>query len=107
MAFRKGYIFTSKNHPGTGIMATILGILSIITLAVAVYLSYAEGGVSSPRYGTAGLLAVIYMVVGMGLSIRSVMERDVFKLFPVLGIAVNTAAFGFLSLILYAGAYVN
>lgn len=107
MAFKKGYIFTSKNHPGRGIMATILGILSIITLGVAVYLSYANGGESSARYGTAGLLAVIYMMVGMGLGIWSAMEKDAFKLFPVLGIIVNTMAFGVLSLILYAGAYVE
>lgn len=107
MAFRKGYIFTSKNHPARGIMATILGILAIITLGVAVYLSYINGGESSITYGAAGLLAVIYMIVGMGLGIWSVMEKDVFKLFPVLGIVVNTMAFGFLSLVLYAGAYVE
>lgn len=107
MAFRKGYIFTSKNHPRKGIMATILGILSIITLGTAVYFSYMNGGESSVRYAMAGLLAVVYMIVGMGLGIWSIMERDVFKLFPVLGIVVNTIAFGFLSLILYAGAYVE
>ena len=107
MAFRKGYIFTSKNHPKRGIMATILGILSIVTLGTAVYLSYVNGGQSSARYGTAALLAVIYMIIGMGLGIWSVMEKDVFKLFPVLGIVINTMAFGVLSLILYAGAYVE
>lgn len=88
-------------------MATILGILSIVTLGIAVYLSYINGGQSSARYGTAALLAVIYMITGMGLGIWSVMEKDVFKLFPVLGIVINTMAFGVLSLILYAGAYVE
>lgn len=88
-------------------MATILGILSIITLGSAVYLSYVNGGQSSAKYAAAGLLAVIYMIVGMILSIWSVMEKDVFKLFPVLGIVVNTMAFGILSLILYAGAYIE
>ena len=88
-------------------MATILGILSIITLGIAVYLSYVNGGESSARYTAAALLAVVYMITGMGLGIWSVMERDVFKLFPVLGIVVNTLAFGILSLILYAGAYVE
>lgn len=107
MAFKKGYIFTNKDHPLKGIMSTILGILSIGTLGTAVYLSYLHGGESSPRYGAAGLLAVIFMLVGMGLGIYSATEKDKFRLFPVLGIVTNTLAVGMLSLILYAGAYVD
>ena len=107
MARKKGYIFTNKNHPLNSIMAVILGILSIATLVTAVYLSYQQGGISSDRYGAAALLAVIFMLVGMGLSLYSMTEKDTFKLFPVLGIILNTAAVCILSLILYAGAYVN
>ena len=53
MAFRKGYIFTNKDHPKKGIMSFILGILSIVTYVTAVYLSYLGGGESSERYGAA------------------------------------------------------
>lgn len=105
--FKKSYMFTNKNHPLKGIMATILGILSIITLAVAIYLSYRQGGVSSPRYGAAALLAVIFMITGIGLSAYCLVERDNFKLFPVLGILLNAIAAVMLSFILYAGAYVS
>lgn len=107
MAFKKSYIFTNKEHPEKGIMAVILGILSIGTLGTAVYLSYQQGGVSSTRYGAAALLAVIFMMTGMGLSIYSLTQRDKFKFFPILGIVLNTIAVSMLSLILYAGAYVN
>lgn len=107
MARRKGYIFTNKNHPLKGIMAVILGILSIGTLITAVYLSYQQGGISSARYGAAALLAVIFMMVGMGLALYSTTERDTFKFFPVLGIVLNAIAICVLSLILYAGAYVS
>ncbi len=107
MARKKGYIFTNKNHPLKSIMAVILGILSIVTLVTAVYLSYQQGGISSVRYGAAGLLAVVFMMAGMGLSLYSMTERDTFKLFPILGIVLNTVAICILSLILYAGAYVN
>lgn len=105
--FKKSYMFTNRNHPLKGIMATILGILSIITLATAVYLSYKGGGISSARYGAAALLAVIFMIIGIGLAAYSLMEKDNFKLFPILGILLNGIGFGMLSLILYAGAYVN
>lgn len=107
MAFNKGYIFTSKDHPKKGIMASILGILSIVTYVTAIYLSYRNGGESSARYGAAGVLASVFMAVGMILSVCSAMEKDRFKLFPVLGIILNSAAFMILSLILYAGAYVD
>lgn len=104
---RKNYIFTNKNHPLKSIMAVVLGILSIGTLVAAVYLSYQQGGVSSARYGTAALFSVIFMLVGLGLSLYSMTEKDTFKLFPILGIVLNVAAIGMLSLILYAGAYVS
>ena len=107
MAGRKSYMFTSKNHSLKSIMAVILGILSIGTLVSAVYLSYKGGGISSERYGAAAVLAGLFMIVGMGLSVHSLSERDTFKLFPVLGTLLNFLALCLMSIILYAGAYVN
>lgn len=107
MAFRKGYIFTNKDHPKKGIMSFILGILSIVTYVTAVYLSYLKGGESSDRYGAAGVLAAVYMLAGLFLGVSALMEKNSFKLFPVLGILCNVVAFLILSLILYAGAYVS
>lgn len=107
MIFKKGYIFTNKVHPKKGIMSFILGILSIGTFVTAVYLSYRGGGESSARYGAAGVLASVFMMVGLGLGIYSLTEKDRFKFFPMIGIVFNIIAFLILSLILYAGAYVN
>ena len=103
----KGYIFTSKEYSKKGIMSTILGTLACITLGMSVYLSYLDKGVPSPRYGTAALLAVIYMSVGIILGVWSTLEKEKFKLFTVLGIIINVLAFGSLSLILFAGAYID
>ena len=100
MGFR-GYIFTNKKHPEKGIMSFILGILSLGTYIMAVYLSYQGKGVSSARY------AGVFMTVGLILGIMSLREKETFKLFPVLGMIVNVLAFFALSLILYAGAYVS
>lgn len=107
MVRKKGYIFTNKEHTEKGIMSTILGILSNITLGIAIYLSYLNKGAPSARYGAAALLAVIFMIVGMALGVYSTTEKEKFKLFTVLGITVNAAAFGVLSIILYAGAYID
>ena len=107
MLKRKGYIFTNKEHTKKGIMSTVLGILSNITLGTAIYLSYIHKGAVSARYGAAALLAVIFMIVGMALGVWSTIEKEKFKLFTVLGITVNGVAFGVLSVILYAGAYID
>ena len=40
----KGFIFTNKEHTQKGIMSTILGILASVTLGIAVYQSYTNGG---------------------------------------------------------------
>lgn len=102
-----GYIFTNKVYSEKSIMSTILGVLSCLTLGIAVYLSYLHRGQPSPRYGTASLLAVLFMTAGLLLGIWSATEKETFKLFTVLGILFNVLAFGMLSLILYAGAYVE
>jgi len=88
-------------------MSTILGVLSCVTMGVAVFLSYRNGGESSPRYGAASLLAAVFMLAGLILGLYSITEKDKFKLFSVLGIIFNVLAFGMLSLILFAGAYVD
>ena len=103
----KGFIFTNKKHTEKGIMSAILGVLANITMGTAVYFSYLGGGVFSPRYAAAVLLAVGFIAVGLGLGIWSYKETEKFRLFTVIGIIVNVVAFGMLSLILIAGAYMD
>lgn len=105
MAFQ-GYIYTNKKHPEKGIMSFILGVFSILTFGLSVYLSYKQKGEVNARYGAAGVLASVFMITGLILGALSVNEKESFKLFPILGIITNVIAFFELSLILYAGAYV-
>ena len=39
-----GYIFTVRKHPEKGIMSTILGVLSILSVGAAIYLTYRNVG---------------------------------------------------------------
>lgn len=103
----KGFIFTNKKHTKKGIMSTILGILASVTLGMAVYQSYLNRGAPSGQYGAEALLAIVFMVTGLVLGIWSSAEKEKFRLFTVLGILMNVLAFGMLSLILFAGAYVD
>ena len=103
----RGYIFTNKVHSQKGIMSTILGLLSLITLGTAVYFSYLHKGEPSVRLATAALLASVFMVIGLVLGVFSVKEQEKFWLFRILGIVMNVLSFIVLSLILFAGAYID
>lgn len=99
------YIFTNKDYSAKSIMSTVLGLIDIATLGYIVYLTYMNGGISLPRYGSTGLLITIFSFVGLLLGILSKSEPDRFYLFSYLGIILNILALCGISFILFAGAY--
>ena len=105
MSRKNSYIFTNKTHTTKGIMATILGIISLATLAYALVMSYYNSGDVPREYGTAALLVTIFAFIGVTLGVISKTERDKYYFFSYLGIVLNVVALGVVSLILYAGAY--
>lgn len=86
-------------------MAVILGIISLVSLGAAVFLAFRGGGTAPLRCGVAGVLAVVYSVIGLALGVNTVIKPDYYKLFPVLAILLNGAVLGAAALILYMGAY--
>lgn len=105
MGKKKGYIFTNKEHTRKGIMATILGIISMATLVYTVLMSYRQNGEVPRQYGAAAMLVMVFAFVGIILGVISRMERDKYYLFSYLGIALNVLVLAAISVILYAGAY--
>lgn len=105
MAKKNSYMFTSKQHTQKGIMATILGVISLVTLAYTIIMSYLKAGNVPRQYGTAVMLVMIFAFVGIILGVVSKTERDKFYLFSYLGIVLNVLALLVISVILYAGAY--
>lgn len=103
---KRNYIFTSKKHSQKAIMSTILGIISITSLGIVIYLTYRHNGEATVGYGITGLLATLYSLVGFILGIITVQEKDYYRLFPCLGILFNLIALGVAGLILYVGVYV-
>lgn len=102
--FRKsGYIFTDKKNPRWGIMSTLLGLIAVLSVAAAVYFTYLENGAAPMQYGMVILLSVIYSMIGMVLGVRSLLEKDIFKLFPIMGIVLNVIAVIEGGFILYLG----
>jgi hypothetical protein len=97
------YMFTDNRHPERGIMSTILGVISVTALVLAVLFTFREGGEASLKYAAAAFVAAIFSVVGLFLGIKSRFERDIFKLFPNLGIALNLLSIIFIVFILILG----
>lgn len=84
-------------------MSTILGLISIASLAIVLYLAYKRGGDVPVSYGLTGFFAMIFSVVGLVLGGVTVQEKEAFKLFPVMGIVLNLLALGFLVFLVQLG----
>lgn len=102
---RKGYIFTDKVESKRGMLSTFFGVLSFISLILAVHESFLGEGAALVKYGVVGLLCLIFAVAGLVLGILAKMEEDKFYLFAWLGILFNGLTLAGISFILYAGAY--
>ncbi len=100
---RDRYMFTDNRHPEKGIMSTVLGVLSVSALALSVFLSYQNGGQADMRYAAAAFVAAIFSCIGLVLGIMARTEKDIFKLFPNLGIILNLIAFIFVIFIILLG----
>jgi len=101
---KRNYIFTNKKHSLRAIMATILGIISLLSLIAAVYLAYLRGGETPTGYGVTGLLATLFSLTGLLLGIVTEREKEYYRLFPRLAIGLNFLALAGISLILYFGS---
>ena len=100
---RDRYMFTDNRHPEKGVMSAILGLTSVGALFAAVFFTYRDGGQAQIRYAAAALVAAVFSVVGLILGIMSRFERDIFKLFPNLGIILNSVAVLFVIFLLLLG----
>lgn len=85
-------------------MATILGVISLASLGIVLFMTYRRAGEAKMGFGFTGLLATIFSIIGLGMGIVTIQNKNYYRLFPVLGTLLNLAALGGISLILYAGA---
>lgn len=100
---KEGYIFTDKKNPKLGIMSTILGLIAVVSVVAAVYFTYLEKGVAPMQYGMVIFLSVLYAVIGIAIGIRALLEKDIFRFFPIMGIMFNVLAVLGGGAILYLG----
>lgn len=100
---RGAYVFTARKHPEKGIVSVILGTVSLLSIGAAVYLTYQNGGNAEPQYGAVLFLVMLYAMAGLTLGVLSRTEKDIYYLFPHMGIGLNFLSLAMISMILYAG----
>lgn len=86
---KRGIIFTKKKHPLIAIMATILGAISFIAIVYGIIASFTMGGEIPHRYGVALILAFVYTIVGLIMSLYSFKLQESFHLFSIIGTVLN------------------
>lgn len=84
-------------------MSVILGIISLGSVLLVVYLTSRAGGEALNGYGVTGLLATLFSFVGLILGILTVRENNYYRIFPILGVVLNVLCLVCISMILYLG----
>lgn len=105
MAQKRGYKFTNKRHSQKAVMSTVFGLLSLISLAAVLGLSYGRGGEAPVSYGFSGILILLFAIAGMILGVLALQEKEKYMIFGRLGCLLNALALLGISGVLYAGAY--
>ena len=100
---KSGYIYTNKKNPKWGIMSSILGLISVASVCLVIFLTYKGKGAAPMQYGTVIVLSLLYAGIGLLLGVRSLIKPDIFRFFPVVGIIFNVLAMIACSFILYLG----
>ena len=86
-------------------MSAFFGVLSSVSLAGTVYLTFLNRGETFVKYGVVALLCLIFSAVGLVLGLMARAEEDRFHLFAWIGLILNVLTLAGIGLILYAGVY--
>ena len=103
MKRRQPYKFTIKKISPWSVMSTILVVISMVSMLLAVIFTFHNHGEARIGYGLTSILSLIFSGVGMGLGIKTRLEKDMYYIFANSGIAVNSLVLAFIIYILVLG----
>ena len=103
MKRRQPYKFTIKKISPWSVMSTVLGVISLVSMLLAVIFTFHNQGEARIGYGLTSILSLIFSGVGMGLGIKTRLEKDMYYIFANSGIAVNSLVLAFIIYILVLG----
>ena len=95
--------FTVKETKLSTIFGAALGVISMVTVLLLLYLTFARGGEATLSYGFAGVLASVFSVTGLVLSILCINDHYQPHTLGWLGLVTNGIATLSMASILYLG----
>ncbi len=96
--FDKNVRFTSNKHSKKGMMALVLGMISLISFFFAAVITIGDAQGSATRMGGVGFIAMIISISSVVTGTLAIQEKDVFPMLPRAGFVVSI-----LSLIAWGG----
>ncbi len=102
--FSKKVIFTSNRHSKKGMMALILGLISLISFFFAAVITIGDKAGSATRMGGVGFVAMIISIASVVTGVVAVQERDVFPILPRAGVIICILSFRIWGGVIYFGA---
>lgn len=85
----EGLRLTDKKHPREAMIATAMGIVSIVVFGVLCFMSGESRGTSGIEAGIAGVLCFLTSITGFITSWISLHKENIRPLFPTIGVIVN------------------
>lgn len=95
--------FTVKETRLSTIFGASLGVISVCTVLLLLYLTFMHGGEASISYAFAGFLASVFSVTGLVLSILCIIDHYQRHFMGWFGIVTNSIALMSMAGILYLG----
>ena len=84
-------------------MSTILGVITLISMVLAILFTFRNQGEATQGYGLTTILSLLFSGTGLGLGIKTRLEKDMYYIFANIGIVLNVLMLGFLIYILVLG----
>ena len=97
---------TDKKHPITGIVSTIIGVVTVLLFAGICFFSGTEGGSAGMVVGVLGLLCFVLSVTGFVLAWISLHQENIRTLFPTIGSILNGIQVVGYMLLYFLGTYI-
>ena len=85
MAKKMMYSFAEKKNSVNGIIATIMGTISLVFLLAMIYTSYYMRGDAGLYAGAVGVCGIVFALVGFVLGIVSFSEKNIKYKYPKIG----------------------
>ncbi len=85
----EGLRLTDKKHPREAIIATAMGVVSIVVFCVLCFMSGESRGTSGVEAGIMGVFCFLMSIAGFITAWISLHKENIRPLFPTIGVMIN------------------